>query len=545
MRLPILLLPIGLCLPLCAQPAAGLVGGTVIDRDTNTPVRRAIVTLSTVETRPRDAVAWTDTQGRFAFGYLSAGRYQLRAQKDGYQMAFLGADNPHRPPETIALANGENRSGIVFQLHHPGSITGMVVDEEGDPISGVNVQVLAPGFQRRKRKLRPMNNAQTDAQGRYRLHDLQAGRYAVMAFSTNFSPVVKAQSEVIAGTSQQQYSYGVQYYPSADHGDSAALLTLQPGQEIAGIHFQLNARPVAALSGKVVFPTEPGPNTQVQIAFLDEDSGPGIQRMSGAGSPNFTFRMYPLPPGNYLVVAQATANGTRYRGVQRVALNGLDAPEIAISLEAGVELTGKVMVEGPGAAAQHPSFVALSPGDNLPWRTQPPRTNVGKDGSFKFASVPPGVWDIDAGPIPSGGYIKSMRLGDRDVLTEDMVVQSGMKDRLNITMGTQGASLEGDVTRGDAPAPNAPVLLYPDGKYRHVLSFSRLVNSDEKGHFEMIGVTPGAYKLYAFEELDRNSSEDPELLKPYEQLGLLLRLKEGNNDSQKLTVIHARPGVSQ
>ncbi|MDQ6704911.1 MAG: carboxypeptidase-like regulatory domain-containing protein [Acidobacteriota bacterium] len=542
MRFPILLL-IGLGMRLFGQPPTGLIGGTVIDRDTNTPVRRAVITLSTVETRPQDAVAWTDSQGRFAFGYLSAGRYQLRAQKDGYQMAALGADTPHRPPETIALANGENRSGIVFQLHHPASITGIVVDEEGDPVSGANVQVMAPGYERRKRKLRPMGNAQADARGRYRLHNLAAGRYAVMTVS-NFLPVVKAQPEVAAGTIQQQYSYAPQYYPAAERGDSAALLTLKPGQEIGGIDFHLNARPSIMLSGKVVFPEEPPPNTQVQISFTEEDSGPGIQTMTGTGSQNPVFRMDRLAQGSYLVVAQASANGTQYRGVQHVTLAGTSAPEITIPLEAGVELTGKVTVEGPAAAPQHPSFVALSPGDNLPWRSQPPRTNIEKDGTFKLPSVPPGVWDIDAGPIPPGGYIKSMRLGDRDVLTEEMIIQSGMKDRLIIRISTQGAMVEGDVVQGDGPAAAVPVLLLPDGKYRNVLSFSRLVASDQKGHFEMKGVTPGTYKLYAFEELDRNSIEDPENLKAYEQLGVSLQLKEGSNSPQKLTVIHARPGVT-
>ncbi|MGI8990852.1 MAG: carboxypeptidase-like regulatory domain-containing protein [Bryobacteraceae bacterium] len=417
-------------------------------------------------------------------------------------------------------------------------------DEEGDPVTGANVQVLSPGFQRSKRKLRPMGDAQTDAQGRYRLHNLAAGRYAVMA-AYSFHPFVKAQSEIAAGAEQQQYAYGIQYYPSGSSPDSAALLSLRPGQEIAGVDFHLNARPAGTLTGKVVFPAEPGPNTNVQMTFVEEDSGPGTRMMTGAGPPNFAFQMGNLVPGKYLVVAQAAVNGTQYRGVQRVALDGPGAPEITIPLEAGAELTGKVIVEGPGAASQHPAFVALSSGDNLPWNSQPPRTNVEKDGTFKFSSVAPGVWDINAGPIPPGGYIKSMRLGDRDVLTEEMVIQSGMKDRLNITIGTEGASLEGDVSQGDGPAPNTPILLLPTGKYGHVLSFFRVTNSDEKSHFEMKGVTPGNYMLYAFEEMDRNSIQDPELLKPYKKVGVPLQLKAGANTSQKLTVIHARPGISQ
>jgi len=36
-----------------------------------------------------------------------------------------------------------------------------------------------------------------------------------------------------------------------------------------------------------------------------------------------------------------------------------------------------------------------------------------------------------------------------------------------------------------------------------VTSFYQLTASDEKGHFEIKGATPGAYKLYAFEEFNR------------------------------------------
>src|SRR2546422_944412 len=49
------------CLALCAQaPPNGVIAGIVLDGERNAPIHRAIVTLSTVEARPQDAVAWTD-----------------------------------------------------------------------------------------------------------------------------------------------------------------------------------------------------------------------------------------------------------------------------------------------------------------------------------------------------------------------------------------------------------------------------------------------------------------------------------------------------
>ena len=85
----VLVLFCGLNIETQAQTAStgGVIAGIAVDASSNSPIRRAIITLSTVEAQPQDAVAWTDANGRFSFGYLPPGRYQLRAMKDGYQGA--------------------------------------------------------------------------------------------------------------------------------------------------------------------------------------------------------------------------------------------------------------------------------------------------------------------------------------------------------------------------------------------------------------------------------------------------------------------------
>ena len=237
-------------------------------------------------------------------------------------------------------------------------------------------------------------------------------------------------------------------------------------------------------------------------------------------------------------MAQATIDGKQYRGSQAIELGPQGLHDIAIPIEAGIDLTGSVSVEGPDAGKNAASFVSLVPGDDVPWNGPPLRANVNKDGSFKITGVPPGIWDINAGPIPPNGYIKSMRLGDQDVLTEDMTIRPSTSEALKIVFSTHAAKLEGDVFQGDQPT-RAVVLLAPEAKLRHVLGFYRFATADEKGHFEINRARPGDYRLFAFEDLDQQSIQDPDFVKPFERYGVPVTLREGPNDSQKLSLIPA------
>ena len=69
------------------------------------------------------------------------------------------------------------------------------------------------------------------------------------------------------------------------------------------------------------------------------------------------------------------------------------------------------------------------------------------------------------------------------------------------------------------------------------MSFYRFSTADDRGHFEIKNATPGEYRLYAFEEFDPRSIQDPDFLKPFENSGVPVTLREGPNGSQKLSVI--------
>jgi hypothetical protein len=164
---------------------------------------------------------------------------------------------------------------------------------------------------------------------------------------------------------------------------------------------------------------------------------------------------------------------------------------------------------------------------------------VKADGTFVIESVTPGVWDIGVNPIPPGGYIKSMRLGDQDVLTEDMTIGPRTAGVLRIVASARGGVLEGHVKRSEEDT-RAIVLLAPAGRFSHVLSFYSQGIADETGHFKMEGLTPGAYKLYAFEAMEYGAWQNPEFLKPLESYGEKVEIVEGTNPPKELRLI---PGL--
>ena len=516
-------------------PPSGTIAGMVVDAGNNSPIRRAVVTLSTVETRPQDAVAWTDGNGRFAFGYLPSGKYELRVNKTGFQAAFYGTESPRRPPGTIQLAAGEIRSDVVFRLQQVTTILGTVVDEQGNPLQNVAVSAIRWGWQRGKRKLLPGPSSMTDAGGHYRIAGMAPGSYAIVAGQSGRPPRA-INSEAVAGQAQRPYSYAVQYYPGTDRAESATLLSIEPGHEYSQIDFHLVARPNPTIQGKIIPPAGTPALEQISVNASSEDSPNRINFGAGVSQPDFAFHFDQLQPGRYTFIAQATAGGKRYRGVQSLEITSEDRSDLSIALLPPIDLAGTVTVEGPDASKYQPSSVNLVPGDGAPLVGQPMRAIINQDGSFKIGDVPPGIWDINAGPVPPGGYIKSMRLGDQDVLTEEMVIDSSTQAPLKIVIGTQAAHVQGDVSLNAQPA-RAVVLLAPETRFRHVFSFYRTAAADANGHFDIRNAAPGKYQLYAFDELDPQSIQDPEFLKPFEQAGTTVTLREGENPSQKLAMI--------
>ena len=486
--------------PQAASYAA--VAGVVVNDSTGAPIPRAKVALTTTGAKPLSALTYTDARGGFAFTYVPPGRYLLYAAIDGYEGGGFEAPTPLHPPSALELAPGQQRLGLTLRLRQLGAVSGIVLDSDGDPVPFAEVQLLMRGYSRRKPATRAIRSVQTNDRGEYRIYHIDPGTYAVMA----------KHSAQITVPGQPTVALGTQYYPNADRMSAAAMLTVAPGKQLTGIDFRLPPRRTIRLKVNAVLPPGLPNGTQVEIQINSEDSigGANAGFIVGQNAADLGPQFTEMAPGAYVISAHCSAEGRDYAGIERADL-ARDSEEVTVTLTPGVELTGRVDYEGDAGGARPEFQVQLVAGDAMAAAGRPRPAEMKPDGTFRIPDVTPGLWDISVQPIPPEGYLKTIRLGAQDVLTEDMFVRPDTSDPLNIVVSAHGATVEGSVLdeSGDKPV-RAAVLLAPEGKFADVESFYVTGRADNSGKFEFKGVTPGTYRLYAFDRMDPNLVTNPE-----------------------------------
>jgi hypothetical protein len=115
-------------------------------------------------------------------------------------------------------------------------------------------------------------------------------------------------------------------------------------------------------------------------------------------------------------------------------------------------------------------------------------------------------------------YVKSVRAGEIDVLSDGLTVTGAGTVEIEIVMASDGGGAQGVVLDKDQqPVAGATILLAPDRRSRQDLFKS--TTSDQNGHYEFTDVTPGDYKLFAWDDVEPEAWNDPDFLKDYEKQG--------------------------
>jgi hypothetical protein len=107
-----------------------------------------------------------------------------------------------------------------------------------------------------------------------------------------------------------------------------------------------------------------------------------------------------------------------------------------------------------------------------------------------------------------------------------------------MVVGNHGAVVEGTVVNDkQIPVAGATVVLVPDIFLRKRASYYKTGRTDASGQFRLQAISPGDYKLYAWEEAETGAWQDPDFLRPYETRGKALTLREGTTQQSQLSVI--------
>src|SRR2546425_10464564 len=158
------------------------VEGVVARLGTGEPLAHATVTLSKDRYTSQVLSTTTDASGRFSFLNVPPGEYRLQASRQGpYIPAEYGQRKPDERGTPITIQPGQKITEIRLELAPTSSISGRILDSDGESLGRVEVQALQPLYQDGHRALYPVQTVRTNDLGEYRLRLLLPGRYYIRA----------------------------------------------------------------------------------------------------------------------------------------------------------------------------------------------------------------------------------------------------------------------------------------------------------------------------------------------------------------------------
>jgi hypothetical protein len=341
--------------PLVAQQTGDYsMSGIVSNAETGEPVKYALVTLMSVpkfepENRPANQVVprqmhtQTDGAGQFQFHGLAKGSYTLGAQKPGFNPAF-------KPSGQLQL-DGQIQvdgsvSGVQIQLSPLGVIEGKVVDQNDEPLRGVNIIALQVTINDGDRETNRSRAVTTDDRGMFRLWNLAPGKYYLKAAGKS------GGTQHYVGDGMPYYSSWESFTPVYFGGggtlESATAIEIGPGSKGA-VDFHLNFEPAFRVRGTL----DGAPSGTVTFELLQSAEDVSASRTS-LNSTTGRFEIQDVTPGTYTL--RVTQEG-KMRGEARVTVKDGDVNGISISLAPAATVRAVTRVIGaPLMMKQMPGF---------------------------------------------------------------------------------------------------------------------------------------------------------------------------------------------
>jgi hypothetical protein len=572
-----------------APPATGTLTGVVLtDSATPVPVRRATVRLSGTGGTAR--LVGTDDQGKFVFEGLPAGSFTLSAAKPGYVTTFHGSTRPGTGPGVLVAVQPGRVTEVTLRILPGAAISGLVTDGVGRPAAAVAVAAIAL---RSGRAPAAPARATTDDRGVYRIYGLPPGEYVVSALPRLTLPAMRgATPEIVATTDEdvrwarraseigiagataasatspaarpRAVTYAPVYYPTTTDAGGAARVPLAVGEERTGIDIALRIVALSRLAGSIV-DSAGQPVTIGTVALYprrrEESSVADLLVSSGAITlPRATmtpgaFSFAGVAPGEYTMVART---GTPRRGAppsQEPTLwsvtditvdNGLDQTDLALHLLPGARLSGSIVFERSMTAppADRNGFEVTLAASGTPLGTvSTPRALVDPSGTFRFSSVPPGLYVLQIAPPPAVATkwtMKSALVRGRDLLDGRFEMKPGTDvDGVTVTFTDRPAGIAGrlvDATGG--AVARYSVVVFPTERSLWIPDTRRIrvTPPASDGSFTVMGLPPGEYALAAIEDIDAADAADPALLARLLSSAYRFTLAEGERKSRDLQV---------
>ena len=569
------------------RPAAAVEGRVTVRGASGAPTALpgANVELRGVEASAgKTYFAESSDNGEFRFTNAAPGKYRLFAMRDGYVAGEYGQKQPGTPGVAFNVTSDLRLPQMDVTLMMTGAISGRIVSRTtGQPVGIALVQVLRPSYENGKRTLTVVQSTRTDDLGNYRLFWLTPGRYFLAATMPNgpIDPTLTLNADATnvslsvtrdtrrsvltrpVLTSNDNEIFAPIYYPgNGPEEKDAGAIDVVGGGELRGMDIAVGFVRTYRVRG-VIVDSQTGEivkNAQVRATQGNQSGLVALDPNTGA------FSIGRLPPGSEYVLT-ATANGKS--GRFRISIRDHDF-EIRVPIYESFSVSGRVVIDGRQAQAEEVA--------GLRFTVQGVPTGIGglqpsgtfaADGTFTFV-IAPGDYLVNVAPvlnrtgiianeIPIGNipgrvlpvstaynvpaslknvYVKSIRLGEKDVLNDGFHLDGPTSDILEIELSTRAGILEGIVGNASgASVANVVTVLVPDTPLRQRPDLYKVTRTDSAGHFAFDRIPAGNYRLFAWEEILEGAWRDPDVIREHESRGTAVTIEDGRKFDVNVTVI--------
>ncbi len=472
--------------------------------------------------------ATTDAAGKFRIEQVPAGTWRLKAQKPG----FADGRYPLKGG-SLRLTAGQEMAHVEIRLVPYGTLSGHVLDEDGEPFPTAMVSALSYSFASAHRRLMPVDMAQTNNRGEFSLAKIPPGHYFLSASVSRMGLSTSIPAPPADGAPET--TYVSTYLPNTLDATDAQKVDVVAGAEVSGLNIQLRKSLAVRVKGRLV-DANGDPIKSAQIMLMGGGGRFGPMSMTMVGDPQGRFEIPYVQPGTYTAMTMQMQGSSPKMSMQTLVVPDRNVENIELGVSQEATIQGKVAVDGDAKLLPDQFPVMLTAAGS--GAMMPGNGKADKSGAFTLDHVARASFDLMLPVSPEGTYLKSVLFNDRESLGQPLDCSSLTTATLRIVLGTDGGKLEARVSRDDKPAPNATVVLLPSDPNRRYLETVRTGSSDASGHLTLKDVPPGDYLAFAWEEVETGIWFDPEFVKAQTQ-GVRVQIGPKATEQVELTLIPA------
>jgi hypothetical protein len=501
----------------------GIIRGRITAAATGAPIHSATVqaTISSFSAAPITTV--TDSDGAFELRGLSPGRWRVDAAKSGFLTRSFGQRGTPPRVETLTL---KDRAIVTadIALERAGVLTGRVLDEFGEPAVDLRVQVMRSQRTVAGRQLTPVGPPDvTDDTGAFRIYGLAPGDYYVSARGqTTLDRVRRAAGNERQATVTLSGADAVgglilnalpTYFPGTPDIDAAERITIEAGEERAGLDFALGRIVTVRVTGRILESSGDPPIRPVSIALFSTSSNANAMFMrSSRIAANGRFEFHGIPSGTYIIAVATTAPSDRPEFAEMTLDVGAeDVADLTIVTAPGVTLDG-TFVSSSGTPLMLPEarVTPIPVGGRLPAMPGPPARAV-VDNAFHLSNLW-GTYLLSVQGLPESWTVKSIEVDGVDATGVPVTISSG-RPQATIVLTDQLTSVSAAVTSEGRPV-KAAIAIFPDDPAKWTTRrYFRSLRTDDQGTLSVRGLPSyDGYLAVATDYLEPADLLDPEFL---------------------------------